>query len=315
MSAGAASQVPPMPEQTRDLPSVSDTIADYNTAIEADDRVVASRMLEALEDAAYANEADWHVTSNFLQRNGLNARLEIVTKILIRTIRPQSARPYLLLANLTAGAGRLDEARSFMTQYREFFGDIPAERWDVLNAYFVVEDYPRCLEVTEIGLAETPNNLSLLFMQIRTLWKLKKAHLAKEKFKIAGGHLGIAAGNWLWYANIATEIQEPDRAQKTLEKLIEMIAAGKSIINKDVAHVLNQPKQKDTLNRLLSLSKPESYNSIEERLFLFELAHSRGVYKTAEIFGRAILEGQVMPAQKDQVTKRLAEPQFLGVRT
>jgi hypothetical protein len=94
-----------------------------------------------------------------------------------------------------------------------------------------------------------------------------------------------------------------------------MIAAGKSIINKDVAHVLNQPKQKDTLNRLLSLSKPESYNSIEERLFLFELAHSRGVYKTAEIFGRAILEGQVMPAQKDQVTKRLAEPQFLGVRT
>jgi hypothetical protein len=148
-----------MPEQTRDLPSVSDTIADYNTAIEADDRVVASRMLEALEDAAYANEADWHVTSNFLQRNGLNARLEIVTKILIRTIRPQSARPYLLLANLTAGAGRLDEARSFMTQYREFFGDIPAERWDVLNAYFVVEDYPRCLEVTEIGLAETPNNL------------------------------------------------------------------------------------------------------------------------------------------------------------
>lgn len=291
--------------------TVDQVIAAYEKAIEDDDRVRASSMLESLEDDAYRNEADWEVIRDFCQKQNFDARLEIITKGLIQKSQPLSGKPFLVLANLLIKSGRLTEACPLLDKYKQNKTNSGADKWEFVNLLLKLEFFDECLDEVRKVIKENPTDFPYLITEARALWKLKEHRAARKKLREIFPFLGNNPGNWSWYSTVALEFQEPTVAQDAVAQLIKNLKTGTMKLSANMMYVIKNTGHEDDLLNIISAADPKNYSSISEFAEIFEVAVNYGVRKTALEFGKAMLTMDPNHKFRLQIEQLSARPGFL----
>jgi tetratricopeptide (TPR) repeat protein len=270
------------------MPSVTETIDAYYQAVANEDQILASKILETLENETYRNEADWQSIHDFYTTQNFDARLEIVTKALIKSGRPISDKPHLTLAAILIKSGRTEEARSFLRGYLKNSQEVGLGKWELLTLLFDAGAYDDSLEVIQgcirAGLTSFPYHI----MEVRALSRLKKRAQARTKLRSLLPLLETT-GFWAWFSEVALEIHEPNLAQEAVPRLIGMLEQGSTKVSQSVIRILVRTGHEAKVRDILESADPHAYSELSELVYVFETAVTRGVYKAARNFGEAIL--------------------------
>ncbi len=290
---------------------VDQVIAAYEKAIEDDDRVRSSRLLESLEDDAYGNEADWEIIRDFCEKRNFDARLEIITKGLIRKGQPLSGKPFLVLASLLVKSGRLAEARPLLELYKQNRTDSGSDKWEFVSLLLKLEFFEECLDEVRKAIKENPTDVPYLITEASALWKSKEDKAARQKLRELVPFLGNKSGNWLWYSALARELNEPDIARGAVSKLVKMLEAGTAKLSGDAIYALKNTGHEADLRDIIFAANPKNYSGISEYVEMFEAAISCGARKTALKFAEAILSFDENHKLRPKIEQLTVSPGFL----
>jgi tetratricopeptide (TPR) repeat protein len=272
------------------MTTVAAAIAAYHEAAAAGDTVRATKALERLEDEAFRNESDWATIRRFCEAHGLDGRLEIITQRLIRAGSFSTGEPFFAMVSLLVKSDRIAEARAVADAYKKFTDATVSDPWEFINLLFKVEYFRESLDLVQTILKTNPDYFPCRIMETRIYWKLGQARTARMKLKSLRSLLNRdEPGNWVWFASIATELQEFKAAREVLIKLVGMIEAGSALITNDVAHALNLAGLNLELRTLVKTAKPQTYKTVDELIYILETATLFGYYETALNFGNAIM--------------------------
>jgi hypothetical protein len=275
------------------------------------DHFAASQILLTLESEAYRNENDWKLIWEFCRMRRFDARLELITKALIRAGGPLSAEPYLVLVSLLFKSGRREEARPYVEAYKKIVKDQSFGKWDIVNLFFKAELYEDCIAPLQDCLHEHPKAFYYLGREVDLLWKLNDHAKARKKLHGLVPLVGDNPAYFAWVAGKALEFRESALAQKTIKQLITMLEQGRGKISKDVIYILKTSGNEDKVRPVLVATELSNYEELSEMEEIFEAAVIYGVYKTAKTFGMAILEMDKNHHLRPQIERLRLAPDFL----
>jgi len=290
---------------------VADLIASYFLARETHDWAGAIQALARLESDEYSNEADWEEILAFCREHKFDARLEIITRKLMKGGSFASYKPYFVLAELVLKSGFKDEARGIVEAYKALAGKMPAPPWDFLNLMFSVDDFSGCLQEAQAIIRRDPEAFPFLIMEAKALLALGELKTARVKLKALASLAPRDPGNLVWFAYVSMELGEQELLKTSLIKLVQMISAGSAKLTEGGVHVLQRCGYLEEIETLVRTAQPDIYERVEEIEYVFELAKMRGAYATALRFGQAILRAAPEHRLKREIEKISTSKGFL----
>ncbi len=271
------------------MPTITEIISAYYQAVEAGESLSTMTLLASLEDDCYCNETDWETSYEFLKKHKLDARLEIVTKLLIKRNKSISAKPFRVLATLLIKSDRLAEAMPLLDEYRKRKGDLGSDKWEFVNLLYDLRLYRQCLDEVGTVLIDDPNNVPCLVMQAKALWRLKEYKAVRKKLKDMIAILEDNAGNWIWYISAALEFNEFDIAQQAGAILINKIESDAMRLSQGLVSAAINAGFENEIREIVVAAKPGPSCTLSELLEMFEIAIRFGAAKAALRFGEAII--------------------------
>ncbi len=290
---------------------LADLIASYFLTREDHDWAGAMQALARLESDEYSNEADWEEILAFCQAHNFSARLEIITRKLIKGGSFTSYKPYFVLAELVLKSGLKDEARGIVEAYKKLADRMPAPHWDFINLLFSVDDFSGCLQEAQAIIARDKEAFPFLIMEAKALLALGELKTARVKLKALASLATRDPGNLVWFAYVSMELGEQELLKASLIKLVQMIAAGSAKLTEGAVHVLQRCGYLEEIETLVRIAQPDVYERLEEMVYVFELAKLRGAYATAVRFGQAILTTEPEHRLKRDIEKISASRGFM----
>jgi len=269
--------------------SVTEVIAAFSLALSEHDTLNAIAESECLESDQFRNEADWEEILNLCTQQNLDARLEVITRSLIKSGNFCSYRPFVILAALLVKSGRKEQARALVDDYMLIAEKFPANKWELVSLLFSVDDFAGCIAEAREVISEDGEAFPFLVMEAKALWKLNDFKNAKVKLKTLSQIAERNPGNLVWYAAITAELGERGLSNQAVLKLLQLISVGDAKLSEGAVHALHQAGYATELYGLVRTADPEHYQTLLEFEYVFELAKSYGAYATALKFGAAIL--------------------------
>jgi hypothetical protein len=286
-------------------------IASYFLARQEHDWAGAMQALARLEADEYSNEADWEEILAFCREYNFDARLEIVTRRLIKSGSFASYKPYFVLAELLLKSGFKDEARGIADEYKTLSGRLPAPSWDFVSLLFSVDDFSGCLQEVRSIIEQDAAAFPFLIMEAKALLALGEQKMARVKLKALASLATRDPGNLVWFSYVAMELGEHELLKTSLARLVQMIAAGSARLTEGAVHVLQRCRYLVEVETLVRSAQPKIYDNLEEIVYVFELARARGAYATALRFGHAILQAAPDHGLKGEIEKVINSKGFM----
>jgi hypothetical protein len=269
--------------------SVTEVIAAFSLALREHDTLNAITESACLESDQFRNEADWDEILDFYQQHNLDARLEVMTRSLIKSGNFCSYRPHVTLAALLVKSGRKDQARAVVEEYKLIATKFPANKWELVSLLYSVDDFAGCLAESRDVISESKGSFPFLVMEAKALSMLNDLKTAKSKLKTLSQLASGNPGNLMWYASIAAELGERGLSTQAVLRLMKLISNGHAKLSEGAVHTMQLAGYAPELYGLIRTADPAHYETLPEFEFVFELAKSHGTYATALKFGAAIL--------------------------
>lgn len=269
--------------------SIAEVTAALGLALEEHDTLSAVTESACLESDQFRNEADWEEILSFCTQLNLDARLEVITRSLIKSGDICSYRPYVVLANLLVKSGRKDEALCVVGEYKQVAARFPANKWELVSLLFSVDDFAGCLDEAREAIRESGESFVFLLMEARALWGLNDFRNARIKLKTLSHLASSNPSNLVWYASVTTELGERGLSKRAVSRLMQFIASGSATLTEGAVHALRHAGHSRELYTLVRAADPKLYKTLPELEYVFGLAKSHGAYGTALNFGAAIL--------------------------
>lgn len=293
------------------MQSVAEVIAAYILARERHDYTNAMQTLAYLESDAFNNEADWAQILEFCRQHKFDARLEIITRRLIKSGNFSTYSPTFVLVELLLKSGFKAEARALMDEYKTRSHEMPAPPWDFINHLFSVDDFSMCLQEARNIIKEDETAFPFLIMEAKALLKLNELKTARQKLKALASLAEKDSGQLVWFSYVAMELGERDLLKTSLAKLLQMIEAGAAKLTEGAVHVLQRCGCLLEIQSLVRAAQPIHYENPDEFEYVFELAKQQGAQATALRFGEAILRAEPGHRLRPEIEKLSAAKGFL----
>lgn len=271
------------------MQTVTEVLDAYIQALDQHDSPLAMKTLACLEGVQFRNESDWEQILGFCRQHNFVARLEIMTRSLIKSGNFTSYRPYLVLAELLVKSGRKKEARVLADEYKNIGSKIPPSKWELVSLLYSVEDFSGCLHEAREVIKESKDAFPFLIMEAKALWMLNENKIVKQNLKALSLLAYEHPGYLLWYAYVTMELGERDLLRTALVRLMELISKGSAKLTEGALHLLQQAGYLLEIQSLVRAADPRYYESPTELVYVYELAKFHGAYATALRFGAAIL--------------------------
>jgi hypothetical protein len=271
------------------IQTVAECINAYRVAVERGDAVNSGRVLEAC-GRLELDVAEWRQLKPFLEQQGFNTLLEVVTRRLIASEAPAELDPYVTLATQLLRSGKNEKARDVILEYLARFGERPYDPWPVLNTLFSANAYGEALQVARAYLRNSPRNFTYLAMECRCLWSLNQRSTARAKLRALRLLLNTDADEWAWFVAIAQELEERRVSKAAVQTLLALIETGRAVISASTIYLFLKESLFDECQRLVRQAQPENYTKPTELKALFAYAWDFGAYETAARFGARMME-------------------------
>ncbi|MEJ0046141.1 MAG: hypothetical protein WDN04_08450 [Rhodospirillales bacterium] len=234
---------------------ISDQIAEYMRAADAEDTAARRRSLEIMKTHPLTLP-DWRAVKECLEKHELYGDLEEVTRSFIEAGGPATIEPYLTLASLR----RSDQGYGIILKYLDEFGDLPANRPHVITSLYKMMQYGACLEFTVSALRSDPTNVIFRAFEARCLWRLGRRRYAHRKHMAIKKLLGRDAGKWIWFLTVAFEFGDARLVRKSAEELTLLLSDNRTTVPRNIITLFTDVGVPEFAQRLIRSARPEDYH-------------------------------------------------------